>query len=204
MIVLISGRSGSGKTTVVNTLIKIIGREKIAYLHQDSYYKDQSHIPYEQRERINYDHPDTIELDLFAKHLKLLLEGKAIKKPVYNYISHTREHKVERVEPKEIIIADGIHTLTNPVIRELSDIKVFVDVAKDICFIRRLLRDIKERGRSVESVINQYLDTVRPMQEEFVSPGIKYVDYIIKDGGYNLKSIQELAEIIINQINKNE
>ena len=200
MIISISGRSGSGKTTVVNSLIELIGKDKISYLHQDSYYKDQSHIPYEERNRINYDHPDTIELNLFAKHLNLLTNGQTINKPVYNYSTHTREKQTEKILPKKIIIADGIHVLSDRIIRELSDIKVFVAVDKDLCFIRRLLRDTKERGRSVESVINQYIETVRPMQEKFVSPCIKYADFIIKHGGHNLESVKELVNLINNKI----
>lgn len=204
MIILISGRSGSGKTTVVNTLIKIIGKANIAYLHQDSYYRDQSHVPYESRSKINFDHPNTIDLKLFTDHLKLLSEGKKIEKPIYNYATHTREKQTEIITPKNIIIADGIHTLSDSSIRELSDLKVFVDAEIDLCFIRRLLRDTKERGRSVESVINQYMETVRPMQEEFVSPSIKYADFIIKNGGHNIESIQQLIKIIRNKLIEND
>lgn len=201
MIIAISGCSGSGKTTVVKTLIEILGKDNVCYLHQDCYYKDQSHIPHEQRSRINYDHPNTIELDLFAEHLKLLSVGNKIEKPLYNYSTHTREKQTETVISKKIIIADGIHVLSDSSIRKLSDLKVFVDADIDLCFIRRLLRDTKERGRSVESVINQYMETVRPMQEQYVSPTIKYADYIVKEGGYNLESIQQLSILIKNKLN---
>ena len=204
MVISISGRSGSGKTTVVKNLIKILKKDNVCYLHQDSYYKDQSHIPYEKRGKINYDHPDTIDLALFAKHLQELSIGKSINKPVYNYSTHTREKYYETVHPKKIILADGILTLYIEEIRKISDLNVFVDTDMDICFIRRLLRDTKERSRSVESVIDQYLETVKPMQEKYVFPSIKFADFIIKDGGYNLKSIQQLAQLIQKKLNTND
>ncbi|MHA1753374.1 MAG: uridine kinase [Candidatus Helarchaeota archaeon] len=196
ILVAISGRSGSGKTTVVKNLIKILGKENVCYLHQDSYYKDQSHIPYEERERINYDHPDTIEMELFAKHLQMLSKGKPVNKPIYDFVTHTRKRETEKVIPKKIIIADGIHVLTKEAIRKIIDIKVYVDTDPDISFIRRLLRDTKERGRSVESVINQYITTVKPMQGKYIVPIKKYADFIIADGGFNYSAINELAEII--------
>ena len=193
MIISISGRSGSGKTTVVENLIKIFGDETISYLHQDSYYKDQSQIPYEKRSLINFDHPDTIDIELFTDHLINLSRGMIVNKPVYNYKTHTREKTTEFIYPKKIILADGIHVFFTKKLRDLANIKVFVDVPKDICFIRRLLRDIKERDRSVESIINQYIETVRPMQEKYVSPSIKYADFIIKEGGHNLRDIKFLS-----------
>lgn len=199
MVIAISGRSGSGKTTVVNNLIKVLEKNNVCYLHQDSYYKDQSHVPYEKRGKINYDHPDTIDLALFAKHLQELAIGKPIEKPVYNYSTHTREKHHETIMPKEIILADGIHILNIEEIRKISDLKVYIDTDADICFIRRLLRDTKERDRSVESVINQYIETVKPMQEKYVDPTIKYADFIIKDGGYNIKAINRLKELILEK-----
>jgi uridine kinase len=196
MIISISGRSGSGKTTVIDNLIKALGRDNIAYLHQDSYYKDQRLVPYEKRSQLNYDHPETIDIELFTEHLINLSKGKIVQKPIYNYKTHTREKTTEIVYPNKIILADGIHVFFTNKLRDLANIKVYVDVSKDICFIRRLLRDTQERGRSVESVINQYIETVRPMQEKYVSPTIKYADFIIKDGGQNTKDIEQLVRLI--------
>jgi len=204
LIVGIAGRTGSGKTTVANAIIKAIGKEKVAYIPQDSYYKDQSHIPYEERERINYDHPDTIEIELFAKHLLMLSKGEMVNKPVYDFITHTRKHQTEKILPKKIILADGIHVLTKETVRKIVDIKVFIDTDPDISFIRRLLRDTKERGRSVESVINQYIETVKPMQKKFVVPTKKYADIIIPGGGYNKISINKLILLINNKINADD
>lgn len=201
MTINISGRSGSGKTSVVNHLIKRIGKENICYLHQDSYYKDQSHIPHEERERINYDHPDSIELNLYSEHVYQLANGNSIEKPVYDYTTHTRLKKREIVAPKKIILADGIYVMYLEDMRKMADLNVFVDTDSDLCFIRRLLRDTKERGRSVESVINQYVSTVKPMQDKYVSPAIQYADYIVKGGGHNNKSIEKLITIINKKLN---
>ena len=201
MIITISGRSGSGKTTVVKNLIKILGKENVCYLHQDSYYRDQSHIPYEERERLNYDHPNTLELELFASHLTELAKGKTIEKPAYDFVTHTRSSKTEEVYPKPIILADGIHVLTKKYLRDIADVKVFVDTDSDISFIRRLLRDTKERGRSMESVINQYIETVKPMQEKYIVPTMQYADFVISDGGFNYEAIQQLADLIKRKIN---
>ena len=196
MIIALSGRSGSGKTTVVKKLIEILGEDNICFLHQDSYYMDQNHIPYEERERINYDHPDAIEIELFAKHLLMLSNGKIVDKPIYDFMTHTRKQERERVIPQKVILADGIHVLTDETIRRIVDFKIYIDAESDICFVRRLLRDTKERGRSFESVINQYLETVRPMQEKYVVPVKKYADFIITDDGSYQSSIEQLAEII--------
>lgn len=201
MIISISGRSGSGKTTVINNLIEILGHNTVAYLHQDSYYKDQSQIPVEKRNLINFDHPETIDIELFTEHLNNLSNDKIINKPIYNYKVHIRERETEIIYPKKIILADGIHVFLTEKLRNLATIKVFVDVPKDICFIRRLLRDTKERDRSMESIINQYIETVRPMQEKYVSPSIKYADIIVKEGGHNLKEIKKIAELINNKFN---
>lgn len=196
MIVTISGRSGSGKTTVVNKLINILGKENVCCLNLDSYYKDQSHIACEEREKINFDHPDSIEVDFFAFHLKRLSAGWSVEKPIYDFVTHTRSTITEKIIPRNIILADGIHALTYQIIRDIADLKVFIDTDADISFIRRLLRDTKERGRSVESVINQYLETVRPMQEKYIVPTKQYADFIITGGGYNQTAINQLVELI--------
>lgn len=196
MIITISGRSGSGKTSVVKNLIKIMGKDNICYLHQDSFYKDQGHIPFEERERLNYDHPNTLELKLFSKHLKELTKEKTIYKPTYDFVSHTRSSKTEEIYPKPIILADGIHVLKKNYLRDIADIKVFVDTDSDISFIRILLRYTKERGRSVESVTNQYIETVKPMQEKYTVPTLQYADFVISDAGFNYKAIHQLADLI--------
>lgn len=196
LVVAISGRSGSGKTTVVRNLLNILGKENVCYLNQDSYYRDLSGMPYEERELVNYDHPDAIEMKLFLEHVEMLAMEKIIYKPIYDYVTHTRLEKKEKVLPKRIIILDGIHVLTKKEVREIIDIKVYIDVDPDISFIRRLLRDTKERGRSVESVINQYITTVKPMQEKYIVPTKEYADFIIPGGGFNYEAIRKLAEII--------
>ena len=174
----------------------MLGKSNACYLHQDSYYKDQSHISCEEREKINYDHPDAIEMELFIKHLGMLSKGESIHKPIYDFITHTREHQKEKVMPQKVILVDGIHILTDETVRKIVDLKVYVDIDSDICFIRRLLRDTRERGRSVESIINQYLETVRPMQEKYVAPVKKYADFIITEDDSNQLAIGELADII--------
>lgn len=196
MIIALSGRSGSGKTTVVKKLIEILGEDNICSLHQDSYYKDQNHIPCKEREQINYDHPDAIEIKLFAGHLKKLSSGQEVKIPVYDFGTHTRTAKVEIKWPQKVILADGVHVLTDETVRGIVDFKVYIDADPDICFIRRLLRDTKERGRTFESVVNQYLKTVRPMQEKYVVPIKEYADFVINNDGFYQSSIDQLAEII--------
>lgn len=158
---------------------------------------DQSHIPYEERERINYDHPDAIEIELFAKHLLMLSNGEIVDKPIYDFMTHTRKQERERVIPQKVILADGIHVLTDEIVRRIVDLKVYIDADPDICFIRRLLRDTKERDRTFESVVNQYLKTVRPMQEKYVVPIKEYADFVINNNdSFYQSSINQLAEII--------
>ena len=201
MIVAISGCSGSGKTTVTNNLIHVFGKDKICYLSQDSYYKDLCHLPLKEREKINFDHPGTIEFDLFIQHLKELSNGRSVKKPIYNFNTHTREVRYETVVPRNIIILDGLHLLWKQEIRSLTDLKIFIDTDIDICFIRRLLRDMKERGRSINSVIKQYLTTVKPMQEKYIVPMKKYADIIIKNNNSDQSSIKDIVERIKRDCN---
>lgn len=196
LVIGIAGGSGSGKTTVAKAIIEAIRKEKVAYLQQDSYHKDRSNIRPEERENINYDHPDALENNLLVRHLQGLLNGHSIEKPIYDFASHTRKSETEKLYAKEIVIVEGILILADKRLRDLMDIKVFVDTDANIRFIRRLQRDISERGRTVESVINQYLNTVRPMYFKFVEPNKKYADIIIPEGGFNKIAINELISLI--------
>ncbi len=169
---------------------------ELALLQQDNYYKEFADLPVEERARQNFDHPDSIDMELFVEHLRCLKDGKAIERPVYDFTIHTRSTQTIRIEPQPVVIVEGILIFENRPLRDLMDIKIFVDTDADLRFIRRLHRDITERARTVESVINQYLTTVRPMHLEFVEPSKRYADVIIPEGGYNLVAIEMLADRI--------
>ncbi len=192
IIIGICGGTGSGKSTVTNELVSLIDEEKVAVIEQDSYYKDQSHLPFEERVQTNYDHPFAFDNELLISHLKSLKEGKSIEKPIYDFEVHNRKKEVEIVSPKEVIILEGILIFFEKEIRHLLDIKVFVDTDSDVRIIRRILRDMKERGRSLDSVILQYMNTVRPAHLQFIEPSKKYADIIIPEGGYNKVAIDLL------------
>ena len=179
ILIIVAGGSASGKTTVVDKIYQALGDEDLIVIKHDDYYRDQSHLSREERHLTNYDHPSSLENELLYKDLQALLNGVAIDKPVYNFVTQTREEKRVHVEPKPIIILEGILALEDERVRELADIKVFVNCDDDLRFIRRLQRDIEARGRTVESVIRQYLTTVRPMHHLFVRPTIRYADIII-------------------------
>lgn len=196
MIIGICGGTGSGKTTVALRILDAVGPEKVVYLQQDSYYKDLSHLPLAERHRVNFDHPDALDNDLLIAHIEELRAGRPIEQPVYDFTVHTRTSERRRIEPKPIILVEGILVFENPRLRSLMDLKIYVDTADDIRFIRRLVRDIHERGRTVESVIEQYLSTVRPMHLEFVEPSKRYADIIIPEGGYNEVGIDLIIEKI--------
>ncbi|MEJ2537966.1 MAG: uridine kinase [Calditrichia bacterium] len=198
ILIGIAGASGSGKTLVAHTLYKQLGTEKVVNLQEDSYYKDLAHLPFEERVKFNFDHPDAFDHELLRKHISLLLKGKTIEHPVYDFTTHTRKKETRKVGPHEIVILEGILILAIPELRELMDIKIYIDTPADICFIRRLQRDIEERGRSVESVIKQYQETVRPMYMQFVEPSKRYADIIIPHGGKNVIAI----DIIRSKIEK--
>jgi len=186
MIIGIAGGSASGKTSAAQRLFaknKDLG--SIAMIRLDDYYKKIEGKTYEERSKINFDHPDSIDFDLLRQHLIDLKSGKSIKKPIYDFTIHNRSEDIEIVNPVNVIILEGILTLSEQCIRDLCDIKIFVDTADDIRFIRRLKRDINERGRTVDSVIKQYLETVRPMHMQFVEPSKRYADIIIPEGGHN-------------------
>ncbi len=182
----VAGGSGSGKTTVVRRLIDALGGDQdVAVLHHDSYYRDASHLPPEERREINYDHPDSLETELLIAHLETLLASSAVQVPVYDFANHVRTDRTAPVEPRPVIILDGILILWDRRLRELMDVKLFVDADADVRLGRRLRRDMEERGRSPDSVLAQYMKTVRPMHLEFVEPSKRYADVIIPRGGHN-------------------
>jgi uridine kinase len=189
IVIGVSGGTGSGKTTVVQAILERVGAERIAYIQHDSYYRDQSHLPPEERARVNFDHPDSLETELLVKHVRQLLAGQAVEVPVYDFTTHTRTKRTQRVEPRRVILVEGILIFAEPTLRDLMDVKIYVDTDADIRFIRRLQRDIAERGRTMESVIEQYLTTVRPMHMEFVEPSKRYADVIIPEGGFNVVAL---------------
>ncbi|MDQ0224779.1 uridine kinase [Bacillus sp. 7586-K] len=185
VVIGVAGGSGSGKTSVTKSIYEHFKGHSILMLEQDFYYKDQSDLPFEERLNTNYDHPLAFDNDLLYEHLQLLLDHKTIEKPIYDYKLHTRSKDVMLVEPKDVIILEGILILEDKRLRDLMDIKLFVDTDADLRIIRRILRDIKERGRSIDSVIEQYLSVVRPMHNQFIEPTKRYADIIIPEGGQN-------------------
>lgn len=189
ILIGITGGTGSGKSTVTHEIYKSLADESIAIIEQDSYYKDQSDMPFEERVKTNYDHPDAFDTKLMIEHLHSLLEGKAIDKPSYDFSVHNRKKETVKVYPKDIIILEGLMILTEPEVRNMLDIKIFVDTDADVRIVRRIQRDIEERGRTIDSVINQYINVVRPMHLEFIEPTKRYADIIIPEGGYNRVAI---------------
>ena len=189
ILIGITGGTGSGKSTVAKAIFESLPEKNITIIEQDSYYKEQSHLSMEERMNTNYDHPLAFDTPLLLKHLKDLLNQKRINKPIYNFSIHNREKETISVEPRDIIILEGIMILEDERLRELMDIKIFVDTDPDVRIIRRILRDIKERGRTLESVIDQYLTTVRPAHLQFIEPSKRYADIIIPEGGYNKVAI---------------
>jgi uridine kinase len=189
----VAGGSGSGKTTVSTALLERVGTEHIAYLEHDAYYKDLRDLPFSQIQIINFDHPDSLETDLLIQHIKQLKQGQAVNIPVYDFTTYRRTDKIKVVDPQPIILVEGILLFAEPELRKLFDVRIFVDTDADIRFIRRLKRDISDRGRTVESVIDQYLNSVRPMHLEFVEPSKRYADVIIPEGGKNVVAIEMVA-----------
>ena len=193
IIIGVAGGTGSGKTTVSLAILDRVGRDQIAYLQHDSYYRDRSHTPPEERAKANFDHPDALESELLARQLRSLKGGHAVEVPVYDFTTHTRKAETVRVEPRKVVLVEGILIFAEKALRDLMDIKVFVDTDADVRFIRRLQRDITERGRTVETVIRQYTETVRPMHLEFVEPSKRYADVIVPEGGFNLTAIDMIV-----------
>lgn len=185
LVIGIAGGSGSGKTTVVQEILNRVGEEQIAYLQHDSYYKDLTGLPPTQRTEINFDHPDSLETDLLIQHIASLRDLKPVSVPIYDFAIDRRTDQTFSVEPKNVILVEGILIFTEPELRKLFDVKIFVDTDADLRFIRRLHRDITERSRTTEYVIRQYQTTVRPMHLEFVEPSKRYADVIIPEGGFN-------------------
>jgi uridine kinase len=193
MIIGISGGTGSGKTTVANKILEAVEASEVVFIQQDSYYRNLQDLPLDYQQVANFDHPDAIDNDLLVHHIRKLKAGEPIELPIYDFKNNTRLNETSRVNPKPIVIVEGILIFADPRLLEQMDIKVFVDTPDDIRFIRRLRRDIAERGRTVESVIDQYVSTVRPMHMQFVEPSKRYADVIIPEGGHNLVSIDLLS-----------
>ncbi|MCL4877492.1 MAG: uridine kinase [Anaerolineae bacterium] len=189
----VAGGSASGKSTISRAILDQAGQERIAYLLHDSYYKDLVELGHD-RSQINYDHPDSLETSLLVEHILHLKAGKPVEVPIYDFVEDRRLAETRTVQPQPVILVEGILVLAEPELRKLFDIKIFVDTPPDIRFIRRLSRDVAERGRSMESVIDQYLKTVRPMHNAFVEPSKRYADIIVPQGGYNTVAVDLIAQ----------
>ena len=196
ILIGITGGTGSGKSTIADEIFNSFNEDCIAMIQQDAYYKDQKHLTMEERVKTNYDHPRAFDNDLLIEHLKALMNGESIEKPIYDFTVHTRADETTTVNPRDIIIVEWILILEDPRIRELLDIKVYVDTDADIRILRRMVRDIDERGRTVESVIEQYLSVVRPMHMQFTEPTKRYADIIVPEGGRNKVAIDILVSKI--------
>ncbi|OLE54130.1 MAG: uridine kinase [Acidobacteria bacterium 13_1_20CM_3_53_8] len=193
MIIGICGGTGSGKTTVANRILESVSAQDVAFIQQDSYYRNLKDMPLDYRHQVNFDHPDALDNDLLVNHIRRLKAGEPVELPVYDFKTHSRMNETLPLDPKPIVIIEGILIFTDPRLLEQIDIKIFVETPDDIRFIRRLRRDIDERGRTLESVIEQYLATVRPMHMQFVEPSKRYADVIIPEGGYNLVGIDLIS-----------
>ena len=196
LIIGIAGGTGSGKTTVVNQIIEELKNEEVDVISQDSYYQDTSHLTYEQRTKINFDHPKSIDFDLLVSHLKDLKAGKNIQQPVYSFKEHNRTGETIEIEPRKVIIVEGILILTHPDIREMFDIKIYVHADSDERLIRRLKRDIAERGRDLDEVLNRYQNTLKPMHQQFIEPTKEFADIIIPTNRYNTVAVDIVQSII--------
>lgn len=196
LILGVAGGSGSGKTTVVNNIIENIGSENVLLLQHDSYYRDLSHLSLDERKKQNFDHPSSLETELLIRHLDALKEGYQIELPVYDFVAHTRLDETTKTAPKKIILVDGILIFAEPNLRDQMDIKLFVDTDDDVRLLRRLKRDITERGRDLDGVLNQYEKYVRPMHLEFVEPSKRYADIIIPNGGENTVALEMVIALI--------
>lgn len=195
-VILIGGGSASGKTYVLNKVLEKIPSDKVAHISLDDYYKDFSVLPFEERAKINFDHPKAFDWKLMYEQLSALKNGQTIEKPIYDFVIHGRKKETEIVEPKELIIIEGIMALVNKDLRSLGDLSVFISASRERRLVRRIDRDMKERGRSYDSIIEQYFSTVLPMYEEIIAPSMYYADLIINNDGYSTKSIDVLISVI--------
>ena len=198
LIIGIAGGTGCGKTTVVNTILNELPEGEVVVISQDSYYKDTSHLSYEERVNINFDHPRSIDFELLVSHLNELKEGNTISQPVYSFVKHNRTGDTIQTQPRKVVIVEGILILTNPEIRDLFDIKIFVHADSDERLIRRLKRDITERGRDIDEVLSRYQTTLKPMHEQFIEPMKEYADIIIPNNKYNTVAV-DIVKTIINE-----
>lgn len=202
MVVGVAGGTGSGKTTVIQEIVKTLGSQDVVVIAHDSYYKDRSHIPMSERANVNYDHPDALDTELLIQHIRQLLAGVPARVPIYDFSTHTRKSEFRLVNPAKVVLVEGILILANEELRSLFDIKIFVDTDADIRFIRRMERDISERTRTRESVVRQYMESVRPMHIAYVEPSKTFADVIVPEGGHNLVAIDmiitKIKDIIAN------
>jgi uridine kinase len=202
LVIGIAGGTGSGKTTVANVILERVGKEHIAYLPHDAYYRELSDLPPDQKAAVNFDHPDSLETELMINHIHKLKNGQSVELPIYDFSMQSRTGKTIRVDPHRVIIVEGILIFAEPELRKLFDVKLFVDTDADVRFIRRLQRDIDERGRTTEMVIHQYLTTVRPMHLEFAEPSKRYANVIIPEGGLNAVAMDMVIARIEALLNK--
>ncbi|MCI6256389.1 MAG: uridine kinase [Clostridiales bacterium] len=202
MIIGIAGGTGSGKTTLTLRLKERFG-EDVSILYHDNYYKRHDDMPYEERCKLNYDHPDAFDTDLMIRDIQALRRGESVQCPVYDYTIHNRSDKTVEVQPTKVIIIEGILIFENPQLRDLMDIKIFVDTDADVRILRRILRDVKERGRSLDSVVDQYLTTVKPMHEQFVEPSKRCSDIIVLEGGHNVVALDMIIQRIKSFVESN-
>jgi len=200
LVIGIAGGSGSGKTTVAQTILQRVGPDRISFLQHDAYYKDLSGLPPIQRAEVNFDHPNSLENELLIKHILQLKKGQAVEVPIYDFSNHSRTDRTFTVQPRSVILVEGILIFAESSLRNLFDVKIFVDTDSDLRFIRRLQRDIAERGRTTDSVIKQYMATVRPMHLDFVEPSKRYADVIIPEGGFNAAALDMVVARIETMI----
>src|SRR5512145_883686 len=204
MILGICGGTGSGKTTVAERLAQALGPDRAILLAQDAYYKDSGHLPFEERMRQNFDHPDAVDFDLLIQHVEALRSHQPVQQPSYDFSAHVRRPETKRIDPRAVVIVEGILIFQNSRLRELFDLKLYVDTDADVRFIRRLRRDISERGRSLDSVVEQYLGTVRPMHQQFVEPGRRHADIVIPEGGKNDAAMELLVQWLAAKVRTSE
>ena len=203
-IIGIAGGTGSGKTTVVRKLIERLPKGEVVVIPQDSYYKDSSNVPVEERQNINFDHPDAFDWPLLAKHIEMLKNGEPIEQPIYSYITCTRQKETIHIEPKEVVIVEGIMALREYKLRQQMDLKIFVDADADDRLIRVMKRDVIERGRTAEAVIDRYQRVLKPMHEQFIEPCKRYADLVVPQGGHNNAAINMLAKFVKQQLRENK